>query len=396
MGEIMEVKELQKHIRTLATLEETDAPVISCYLNLESSLLSAHTNLLARSQKLNKGLTGSERWDFQAGLGRIEDYLYSEVKPETKGVALFFRQGMQPFWLAMQFRVPLPNWMAFDTVPNIYHLVELKDTYHRYVVVLSTEESARILEVNLGTVTEEVWRARPELRQRVGREWSREHYYNHRRNKTDQFIKEKIAVVEQLMSAGGHTHLILAGNPRLTSQIRKELPKQLQEKLVDTIVASGNDKLADVVTATLSAFIEQEEIESQALAERLRREIYTGGLAVIGTRETYSALQAVQVEAIVMAKDYSPQLGWKCQTCDGSGLTPPERSKCSECKSDLIKPMDLREEMILLAERRGCHVEIVNHSPWLQEAGGVGALLRYLSPQQYHGRLEMRKAKHAA
>ena len=29
----------------------------------------------------------------------------------------------------MQFHVPLPNRMAVDTVPNIYHLVELKDNY---------------------------------------------------------------------------------------------------------------------------------------------------------------------------------------------------------------------------------------------------------------------------
>lgn len=30
----MELTELKKHIRTLATLPETDAPVISCYLAL--------------------------------------------------------------------------------------------------------------------------------------------------------------------------------------------------------------------------------------------------------------------------------------------------------------------------------------------------------------------------
>ncbi len=30
----MELSELKKHVRTLATLPETDAPVISCYLEL--------------------------------------------------------------------------------------------------------------------------------------------------------------------------------------------------------------------------------------------------------------------------------------------------------------------------------------------------------------------------
>ena len=33
----MELKNLRQHIRTLVTLEETEAPVISCYLNLGGS-----------------------------------------------------------------------------------------------------------------------------------------------------------------------------------------------------------------------------------------------------------------------------------------------------------------------------------------------------------------------
>ena len=32
----MELKNLQKHVRTLATLAETDAPIISCYLTLHN------------------------------------------------------------------------------------------------------------------------------------------------------------------------------------------------------------------------------------------------------------------------------------------------------------------------------------------------------------------------
>ena len=60
--------------------------------------------------------------------------------------------------------------MVVGSTPNIFHLVELKDTYDRYVVMISIEESARILEIHLGKVTEELWRERPELRQRLGRE----------------------------------------------------------------------------------------------------------------------------------------------------------------------------------------------------------------------------------
>ena len=84
------------------------------------------------------GGTSRARWSRSRSTWR------RELLPEAKGVAIFSRAGEEPFFLPLQFRVPLPNWVAVDTTPNIYHLVELKDTYHRYVVMISTEESVRI------------------------------------------------------------------------------------------------------------------------------------------------------------------------------------------------------------------------------------------------------------
>ena len=75
------------------------------------------------------------------------------------------------FMLPMQFAAPLPNWIAVYPTPNIYHLVELKDNYHRYVVLLAKPDRACILEVNLGAATIRAWINQPDLRTRVGQEW---------------------------------------------------------------------------------------------------------------------------------------------------------------------------------------------------------------------------------
>jgi len=243
----MELKNLQKHIRTLATLEETNSPVISYYLNRESDELSNRLKLTEQGRVLRQSLWGRAKHDFEEAMNQIETYVDTELLPDAKGVAIFARTGEGPFFLPLQFRVPLPNWLAVTANPNIYHLIELKDTYHRYVVMISTEESARILEVTLGSVTEELWRERPELRERVGREWTKEHYQNHRRERTNQFIKEKIKILERLMAAGGHTHLILAGNPQMTARIRKAFPRHLEEKLIDTVVAGSKGMVSTVV-----------------------------------------------------------------------------------------------------------------------------------------------------
>lgn len=347
----MELKNLQKHIRTLATLEETNSPVVSYYLNREPNELTNRLLLTERGRVLRQSLWGRARHDFEEAMHQIETYIDNELLADAKGVAIFARTGEGDFFLPLQFRVPVPNWIAVTALPNIYHLIELKDTYHRYVVMISTEENARILEVNLGSVTEELWRERPELRQRVGREWTKEHYQNHRQERTNQFVKEKIKILERLMLAGGHTHLILAGNPQMTARIRKALPRHLEEKLIDIVMADPNDNISDVVAVTLAQFIEQEEQESQALVDTLYREIRTSGLAVVGPEASFEALQQGRADVLVLAQD--------------------------------MPNLTLREELVRLAAQSHCQVEVVKYSPVLMEFGGAGCLLRYLLPEQY-------------
>lgn len=344
----MDLQNLQAHIRTLATLPETEAPVISCYLNLESGPADAWHYLAARRRLLRHVLVGETATFCEEAWRPIETFLQADLGPETRGVALFARAGREPFFLPLQFQAPLPEWIAVDSTPNIYHLIELKDTYHRYVILLTTEASARILEVNLGAVTAEVWRQRPALRERVGREWSREHYQNHRREREQRFIAEKVKLLERLMAAGGHTHLILAGHPQRTARVRAALPARLAARLVDVIPAAERDAVADVISATLAAFIEQEERESQAVVERLVRELRANGLAVAGPEASLVALWQGQADELVLARDFAD--------------------------------VRVREELVRLAAQHRCHVEVVEQSDVLQAMGGAGCLLRYRAP----------------
>jgi hypothetical protein len=67
----MELKNLQKHIRTLATLEETNSPVISYYLNREPSELTNRLRLTERGRVLRQSLWGRARHDFEETMHQI-------------------------------------------------------------------------------------------------------------------------------------------------------------------------------------------------------------------------------------------------------------------------------------------------------------------------------------
>lgn len=371
----VDLPHLKACIRTLITLPETDMPVLSCYLNAGAH---AALELERHRQVLRTSLSPGQRPSFDEAFERVQHYLASELRPSTKGIAVFARGGPDPCFLALQLQVPVTVRVSVDSTPMISELVQLKDTYHRYVVLIVTPERARILEVTLGSVTTDLWAVRSESAPRIGREWAHERYQNHRRNRADRFLSEKIDVLDQLMSKGGHSHLILAGDPALTARVRQALPARLAWKVIDIVTMAEDADTESVVATTLARFVAYEEKESIGAVGLLLRELRRDGLAVAGTRESIRALQHNQADMLIVARGYEAPPGWRCAEC-GLVELRDERigGACSRCGVQRSAPVDLNEEMTRLAERYGVTYELVQHSERLMELGGVGCLLRY-------------------
>ena len=377
------MSELQNHIRTLASVEETEAPLISCYFDMRKRPLGYLDQLEARIRLLRKTLSPSLLGDFEQAAARIAICLGEPIAPATQGLAVFARGGKQPFYLSLEFEAPLPNWVAVGSTPNIYHLVELKDNYDRYVILLTTETSARIIGVNLGSVTTQLLQSRPDLRRRAGREWTKEHFQNHRRERTRQFIHDQIRSLDQALSAGGYGHLILAGNPQMCAAVRKVLPRKLADMLIDSVPAGAGDRVSDIVSSTLLTFLEHEEEESQAVAEKLIRQIHTHGLAVAGARASMDALKAAQADFLIVLKSYDAGQGWECRECGKLEFDLPRPNKCPACGTSRIRDFDIRGELVRLAEQQQIGIEVVEHNDSLMSLGGIGCLLRYRAPGNY-------------
>ena len=377
MTHLTTLEELKQHITVLASVEESSASFISCYLNLEKGSDSWHETLDKRIHILRTILKGNDLIDLEYALEKIEAWIATELRPDAKGIAIFIRGSSGgAFMLPMQFAAPLPDWIAIYPTPNIYHLVELKDNYHRYIVLLAQPNWARILEVNLGAATTQAWLNHSESRQRVGSEWSRSHYQVNQTHRGDRFLHEKIAVLERLMSAGGHTHLILAGDPKSIRRVHNALPNNLADKLVDVIPSGENGHESDIVMATLASFIKHEEQESQTIAERLIEGLRSQNLAVAGSADTLDALCWSEVDTLVMASNYQPDPGWNCTHCNAIRTEVPETLICPQCGHAKVRPINVREALLRLAGQLGCSVEVVEQSAELVALGGVGCLLR--------------------
>lgn len=341
---LVNANSLESLIVRLVEIEPSEAPLLSCYVDLSKSREDQIAQVQQRGVVARSGLRGQERRDFDDALGEIIDYLRRRALQNKKSLAVFSRWGEEPIFVALELDAPIEGQLMADQWPMIYPLVALKDKLHRFVVVLTSENEARILEVVIGQVTESMLAKRPELRQRVGREWTKEHFQSHKRDRHVQFLKEKVALIEQLMSKKGYNHLIIMGLGQNVSRLTAALPKRIQGLVIDPKESSAPANLSEAVTEAIRIFLEAEERESQGTVVRLRAALMSNGLGVAGHQEVLHALLVGQADTLVILDDY---------------------------------PATKREELIRAAVLAKVNVETVGESELLEQYGGVGCLLRY-------------------
>jgi len=374
----MEYTELQRNVRILATLRETEFPVVSCYLNAEHGIAACRAFLGERIPLLRRTIPAAQRKSFDHSLEHIERYVDENAQDlAVQGIAVFARSVEDPFLQGMRFPVPVSHQLAVDRVPHICQLMSLKNTYDRYVVVLMNKERACILEVNLGAVTRQTWSERPVPPDRIGRQWSKERYQRHRRKQTEETIQEKIKTLDRLMAAGAHSHLMLAGEPSMVERMRASLPPHLRQKLVDTVYAQADDHPGDIVSATLASFVEFRQQHFHTCVAMLQQAVYTNGLGILGTDATLQCLRHARADVLVLAEEYDPGAAWQCRNCGDIQIGRDTAQACPECSSTQFCGLTVKEEMVRLAEQSSCNVTVVRDSEFLIVGGGVGCLTRY-------------------
>lgn len=340
-----EMELLGSHISQLANLPESEAPTISAYLDLcqTADYLKSkfsHWAVAARST-----LAAPQRPLFDHARQEVIREISREWPEEIRSVAVFSRQGGDPLLRVIPFSASLDLHFDISNRPAIFPLVQLKDRFHRFVVVITTDDASRIFEVTLGAVSEAILTQRPELGGRLGREWGREHYHQRKRESDHKFHRDQVAIITNLMSRRGHNHLILAGNPRHVTGLREVLPKHIGSRIVGELLKtpSGGD-FSTVLDQAIDTFVEAERAESRDTVGRLHEQVRRGGLAVVGVDHSRDAILGGYAAELVISEEL---------------------------------PKSGREELTRLATARDLAIEVCEGDELLATHGGVGCLLRY-------------------
>ncbi len=336
---------LRGHISELVVVSESESPVISAYLDLCEPKEALSARFAAWAMAARSTLPADQRKAFDEARHEVEREILKDWPESSRSVAVISRRGNQSFLRVMSFSATLDTHFDASPRPSIFPLVQLKDRFHRFIVVIATDDSSRIFEVTLGAVSEEILTLRPELGGRLGREWGREHFHQKKRESDRMFHRDQVTIITSLMSKRGHNHLILAGTPRHVAGLREALPKNIGTRLVGELykTPSGGD-CSVVLEQAIETFIEAERAESRDTVNRLHEQVRREALAVVGVDPSRDAILGGYAAELVISEELA---------------------------------VTDREELVRLATARDLLIEVCEGDELLAAHGGVGCLLRY-------------------
>ena len=232
-------------MEVLAALEPCPYPFISLYLDLTPNQNGRedHQQFVRKVLKDRAAAfkqESPERQSFDGDAARISQYLESEVDKSWQGLAIFACGGGE-FFEAIPLEAPFENQMLFiGSVPHLYPLAKLIDTFPRYAAVLLDTNKARILVFSLAATERDEKIQNEKTRRSKKGGWSQARYQRHLENYHVQHIKEVVDTLDKIVREENIQHIVVAGEEVAMPIFREQLPKQLQEKLVDEVALQRN------------------------------------------------------------------------------------------------------------------------------------------------------------
>jgi len=344
-------------IDRLAAFEPTGFPVLSLYLDArpdehgrERFDAFVRKELAARAKTFAE--RSAERESFDADAIRIQEWLKAEAHASANGIAIFACSGADGFFEAVQLEVPLEASELFvGEQPHVYPLARLNDRYPRYAVVVADTDDARIFVVGLGVVEAKGKIENPKFRRSSAGGWSQARYQRHIDNFRLQHVKEVVDALDRVVREEGVTKVVLAGDEVVVPLLRGQLPKHVEDCVVDVLSLGTGTPEADVLRETLDAVRRRGARDEADLVRRAVEGYRGGGLGVIGAAETRTALENGQVHELLI-------------TATPAGV-------------DAHGGTGAADELVKLARQTSARVTFIEDQTLLADADGVAALLRY-------------------
>jgi len=372
---------LDEQLDRLTNFEPSPFPVISLYLNTQRDGSGRPTfdafvrkELPARAETYTP--RSEERESYETDIERIDSFLKTELDPSTKGLAIFACSG-EDLFETVQLATPIDeNQLFVHNQPHLYTLAKLHDQYPTYAAVIADTDEAHIFVFGMRTKLDQQSVEGVKFRRTQAGGWSQARYQRHIDEFRDQHVKEMIDELDRIVTEEKVLHILFAGDEVLLPLLRDNLPQHLAEKVFDIVKMDVRTPEHEVLQLTLDAMQKRDAESDAEKAQRLLNEYRSGGLGVLGVRQTLAALRNGQVdELLVSARVEGIEADHEKAVRDMLEKELGVLSEPADQEGDL--QMILSDALVTRARQTGAKVTFIEDPELLKKFGGVGALLRY-------------------
>jgi hypothetical protein len=345
-------------------------PVLSVYLDLRPTaardgrggderpaIRPGITTLRGRLRQIERTFwpRGAAFEAVRADAKRVERYVASQVDAATAGVAIFASAPHGLFETVTLDVAPQTEVMA-RALPDLFQLARALDDQETVVIALAHTNAVRLFVSHRGGLREvQALSDDPKYYHLVhgANAMNQAHYQRHAIATQAAFAREAADQIERLVTMYGAAEVWLAGETRGVANLRRALAPHVAARVRALPHSLPLDAPRDAVEEAVAPLLAEVEAErDRAIIDRLMDAVRAGRLGTMGLASTRRALQRGQVDVLVLAQDTT--------------IAPEARS-----------------ELIDYATKTDAAIEVVEDSEVLQQAGGVGALLRY--PRDVYG-----------
>ena len=363
-------------IRELAGIRGDNAPITSCYLDVDGRRLARHQDV---EQELDATLREARQRangdrSVQDDLRRIEAYVKGGIdRHATRGLAIFACSASD-LWEVIELQTPVRTQVVINHAPAVGQLEAVVQEHEPIGVLLADRQRARLLVFEQGVLID-----RSELLDELPRdvdsrgERERGTVDAHVEELAHQHLRNAARAAFDLWQARGFQHLVVGAPDAIASELEAGLHPYLQARLCGRIkvaVGASEAEVRDAAEVVESVVERQREADVVA---KLREAAITGRRGVAGLARTLEALFDRRVERLVVSKGYSEE-GWRCPTTDALALVGPTNPLNG---TTMLRVPDVVEDAIEEALAQGLPVTICAGNADLDVLGRVGALLRY-------------------
>ncbi len=364
----------------ITKIKGNDKYYVSCFLNVDP-VTNAKGDYAIHIKNMLKRAYESQGKDIRKkikpDMEKIEAYFFSNRRNLKKGLAILSCSEAD-YWEEFHLSVNIKNDVIVDKTPYIKPLINIIDKHRQYAVMLIDKESARLFTVHLGEIAEyrELFTENVPGKHKKGGWFSlaEKSFERHIDYHVNLHIKDAVRQLEQMLSSGDISRLLLGGAEEAVTKTKGFLSRPISEKVIGHFSMQISASMQEVLAKAEPLLEKYEQAEKDAMVDELLTRTSKKESAVLGLDNVLSALQEGRIMKLLLVKDYRAS-GYACEKC--GFLTSQVIDNCPYCKDKADKVDYIVDLAIQRSLEQGAEIEVISGNEQLEKTGSIGAILRY-------------------